>query len=177
MDSTPIFKYFAPKGELLEPPPSSHPILTNGYELRPTLIAMVREQSFSGWEDENPYTHLRELEQLCSCLIFSGMTQETIKWKLFPFSLLGRADQWYAHTVGGVHGNWDELRDKFCLAFFPLSRIATLWIELLTFQQKETLGAAGARFLSLINTGPNLSLANHILLHHFHLGLSKEAAL
>jgi hypothetical protein len=32
--------------------------------------------------------------------------------------------QWYAHTVGGVNGNWDELRDKFCLAFFPLSRIA-----------------------------------------------------
>jgi hypothetical protein len=72
------------------------------------------------------------------------MAQETIKWKLFPFSLLGRAKQWYAHAVGGVHGNWDELRDKFCLAFFPLSRIATLRIELLTFQQKEkeTIGAA-----------------------------------
>jgi hypothetical protein len=48
MDSTPIFKYSAPKGELLEPPPSSHPILTNGYELRPAFIAMVREQPFSG---------------------------------------------------------------------------------------------------------------------------------
>jgi hypothetical protein len=48
MDSTPIFKYYAPKGELLEPPPSSHPILTNGYELRPAFIAMVWEQPFSG---------------------------------------------------------------------------------------------------------------------------------
>ena len=34
-----------------------------------------------------------------------------------------------------------------------------------------------ARFLSLINTGPNLSLPDHVLLYHFHLGLSKEAAL
>ena len=121
MDSTPIFKYSAPKGELFEPPSSSHPILTNDYELRPAFIATVHEQPFSRQEDKNPYTHLREFEHLCSCLTFSSMTQETIKWKLFLFSLLGRAKQWYAQTVGGINGNWDELRDKFYLAFFPLS--------------------------------------------------------
>jgi hypothetical protein len=43
MDFTPIYKFFAPKGDLLELPPSSHPILTDGYELRPTFIAMVQE--------------------------------------------------------------------------------------------------------------------------------------
>jgi hypothetical protein len=91
MDSTPIYKYSTPKGNLLEPPPSSHPILTNGYELRPAFIAMVQEQSFSGLEDEDPYTHLRGFELLCSCLTIAGMTQETLKWKLFPFSLFGRA--------------------------------------------------------------------------------------
>ena len=109
MDSTPIFKYSAPKGKSLELPQSSHPILTNGYELCLAFIAMVRAQPFSGREYENPYTHLREFEQLCSCLIFSRMTQETIKWKLFPFSLLGRAKQWYAHAIRGVDGSWDEL--------------------------------------------------------------------
>jgi hypothetical protein len=133
MDSTPIFKYSAPKGDSLEPPPSSHPILIDGYELRPAFIAMVREQSSSGIEDENPYTHLREIEQLCSCLTIAGMTQETIKKKLFLFSLLGTGKQWYAHTIG-VNGNWDELRDKVFLSFFPLSRIAALRIEVLTFQ-------------------------------------------
>jgi hypothetical protein len=107
------------------------------------------------------------------------MTQETIKWKLFLFSLLGKAKQWYAHTVGGVNGNWDKLRDKFCLAFFPISKVAALRIELLSFQQKEkeTLGAAWARFLSLMNTGPNLSLPDYVVLYHFYLGLSKEDAL
>ena len=58
MDFTPIYKFFAPKGELLEPPPSSHPILTNGYDLGPDLIAMIQEQPFSGQVDEDPYTHL-----------------------------------------------------------------------------------------------------------------------
>jgi hypothetical protein len=108
MDFTPIHKFSAPKGESLEPPQSPKPITTSGYELHPNFIAMVRDQSFSGKEDENPYTHLWEFEQLCFCLYIAGVTHETIKWKLF-LSLFGRAKQWYAHTVGGVHENWDEL--------------------------------------------------------------------
>jgi hypothetical protein len=108
MDSTPIHKFSTTKGEFLEPPQSLKPITTSVYELRPGFIAMVQELSFSGQEDENHYTHLWEFEQLCFCLHISRMTHETIKWKLFPFSLLGRAKQWYAHSVG-VHGNWDEL--------------------------------------------------------------------
>ena len=79
MDSTPILKYSAPKGESLEPPQSSRPILINGYELHPAFIAMVREQTFSREEDKNPYVHLREFEQLCSCLDISGMRHETLK--------------------------------------------------------------------------------------------------
>ena len=109
MDSTPIYKLSAPKGELLEPPQSSRPILTSSYELYPAFIAMLLEQTFFGEEDENPYVHLREFEQLCSCLNILGMTHETLKWKLFPFSLLERAKQWYAHTVRSVNGDWGEL--------------------------------------------------------------------
>jgi hypothetical protein len=136
MDSTPIHKFFAPKDEFLEPPQSSRLITASSYELRPGFIAMVQDQSFSGLENEDPYTHLREFEMLCSCLTIAGMTQQTLKWKLFPFSLLGRAKQWYAHSVRGVNGNWDELRDKFCHAFFPLSKKAALRREILNFEQK-----------------------------------------
>jgi hypothetical protein len=91
MDSTPIHKFSALEGEFLEPPQSSRPIIASSYELCPGFIAMVQDQSFSRLENEDPYTHLRESELLCSCLTIAGMTQETLKWKLFPFSLLGRA--------------------------------------------------------------------------------------
>jgi hypothetical protein len=179
MDSTPIYKFSAPKGELIEPPQSAHPILTDGYEIRPAFIAMVREQTFSGKEDENPYVHIREFEQLCSCLNIPGMKHETLKWKLFSFSLSDRAKQWYAHNSRSVSGNWEELREKFCLAFFPISQIITLRLEILNFKQKEkeTIGAAWARFSSLILSGPDLSLLDQVLLQHFHYGLNKEAAL
>ena len=69
---------------------------------------MVQEQTFSGEEAKNSYVHLWEFEQLCSCLNISGMTNETLKWKVFPFSLAERAKQWYAHTIRSVNGDWDE---------------------------------------------------------------------
>ena len=41
-----------PSSEYLEPPSSCHAILSDGYEIRPSLVAMVRAQYFSGKKDE-----------------------------------------------------------------------------------------------------------------------------
>jgi len=41
MDSTPIHKFSAPKGEFLEPPQSLKPITSSSFELKPGFIAMV----------------------------------------------------------------------------------------------------------------------------------------
>ena len=105
MESSTIYNLSAPKGEFVEPPQSSKPIIASGYELCPSFIAMVREQPFLGLDYENPYHHLREFEQLCACLTIAGMSQETLRWKLFPFSLDNKAKQWYADNVGKVTGD------------------------------------------------------------------------
>ena len=64
---------------------------------------MVQNLSFAGEEDENPYTYLRGLEEVCSCLLIEGMTRNTLKWKLFLFSLMGVAKHWYARHVESAH--------------------------------------------------------------------------
>ena len=169
MENLSIQNLSAPKGEFVEPPQSLKPIIASSFELRPSFIAMVREQTFSGHDNENPCHHQREFEQLCSCLSITGMAQETLRWKLFPFSLSERVRQWYAHNVGKVNREWEELRDMFYLAFFPISRITSLRKEILNFHQdeKESLGAAWARFPKLTHVGPNLSIPDHVLLQHF----------
>ena len=108
----------------------------------------------------------------------SGMTHKTLKWKLFPFSLSEEAKQWYIRVVGCVNGSWIELWDRFCSAFFPLSRICALRTEILTFRQnnKESIGVAWARFTLVAKSGPDLSLPEHSLLQHFYAGLDKESA-
>ena len=84
---------------------------------------MVRAQPISRHENEDPCHHLQEFKEMCSCLSILGMTQETLRWKLFPFSLMEKAKHWYANAIGSMNGDWDELKDKFYLAFFPMSRI------------------------------------------------------
>jgi hypothetical protein len=146
MDSNPtLFDFSAPKGDHLEPPSSSHPIKTTNYELRHALIAMVQGNLFARTKEEIPYIHLRGFEQICSIIVIDGMTRQTLKWKLFPFSLMGGAKKWYYSLVGRTEGIWEKLREKFCLTFFPMSRVVTLRLEIPSFKQldKESLGLLG----------------------------------
>ena len=178
MEQLSLLQLSTPKSEFCEPASSADPILSTCYELSSGYIALVQEHSFSGRDCENPYHHLHEFEQVCSCLKISGMTHETLKWKLFPFSLSEEARQWYIRVVGSINGSWNELRDIFCSAFFPLSRIRALRTEILTLHQndKESIGVAWARFTLLVKSGPDLSLPEHLLLQHFYAGLDKESA-
>jgi len=157
MDQTILFDYATPSGAELEPPSSSQAILAVRYELRPSLISMVQENFLSGERDENPYTDLRDFEQLCSCIHIQWMRRVTLKWKLFPFSLTGKASRWYSRYVGSVDGEWEKLQAMFCLTYFPISRVARLHREILNFKQeeKESLGAAWARITDLAFSGPD----------------------
>jgi hypothetical protein len=95
---------------------------------------------------------------------------------LFPFSLTGKAKQWYICAIGSTDADWDELKDKFCLVFFPMSRIGSLPRAILDFEQNEgSIGAAWARFSTLIHVGPDFSLPNGMILCLFCLGLDVTA--
>jgi len=98
---------------------------------------------------------------------------------LFPFSLTEKAKQWYTQAIESTNRDWDELKDKFCLAIFPISRIVSLPKAILDFKQheKESIGAAWARFSVLIHVGLDLSLPNNILLRLFCLGVDIHADL
>ena len=148
LESTPIYQYGAPMGTSLQSQESLKHILTPGYELRPRLINMVQDQPFSGKGDENPYSHLNEFEQTCACLRITGMSDETLRWKLFPFSLTGKAERWYNLTIESRQGDWEALCSSFCLQFFSISRVVRLCLEVLSFRQEknESLGMAWEHF-------------------------------
>ena len=119
MDNTPIYQYAKPMSASLEPPKSSKPILTLGYELCPCFIKLIQEQSFLGEGDKNPFSHLQEFEKTCACLCIAGMSNKTLRWKLFPFSLMERAKQWYNKTIGSMQGDWKCYALNFVYVSFP----------------------------------------------------------
>jgi hypothetical protein len=98
---------------------------------------MVYNQSFLEKEDKNSYLHLQEFEQTCDCLCIEGMFDETLRWKLFPFSLKGRAKQQYSQTIESKQGDWGTLRSSFCSDFFPISKVVSLRANVLSFKQKD----------------------------------------
>jgi hypothetical protein len=89
-----------------------------------------------------------------------------------------KAMQWYTYVIESTNGDLNELKDKFHLAFFPMSHIDSLPRAILDFEQrKESIGAAWARFSMLIHTGLDSSLLDNILLHLFCLGIDIKADL
>jgi hypothetical protein len=65
------------------------------------------------------------------------MSNETLRWKVFPFSLEGKAKIWYKRTAPSKEGNWEALCSSFCLDFFPIAKIVYLCSEILYFTQEE----------------------------------------
>ena len=108
-DSKSIYQFATPSETDLLPWESSQPIQTSQYRLSSRLIAMIQNLSFSGKEDENRYLHIRDFEQTSDCLRIEGISDTTLCWKLFPFSLRGEARQWYNQKVSQQRGEWGVL--------------------------------------------------------------------
>jgi hypothetical protein len=76
-----------------------------------------------------------------------------------------------------MQGDWKTLCSKFCLGFFPISSVVSLWKEVLNFRQleEESLVMSWDCFNDLIITGPDLAIQDLVLLQYFYMGLSKDS--
>ncbi|CAO2144454.1 unnamed protein product [Urochloa humidicola] len=56
---------------------------------------MVQASPFCGKANEEASAHLQQFQELCSTFTIRGVSEDAIHLHLFPFSLLGRAKQWF----------------------------------------------------------------------------------
>ncbi|MVG17109.1 hypothetical protein EF849_22015, partial [Aeromonas jandaei] len=77
------------------------------FELKPALITMVQASPFCGKAHEDANAHLQQFLEICGTFTIKGITQEAIRLRLFPFSLLGKAKQWF-YTDRSAVGTWDK---------------------------------------------------------------------
>jgi hypothetical protein len=104
------------------------------------------------------------------------MCNETLRCKLFSFSLTGKAKHWYNRHVGSTQGDWEVLCSNFCLQFFSIFKVAKLRREIICFEQqkKESLGEAWECFDAIVNSGPSLAFPEPMLLQYFFIGLNRK---
>ena len=67
----------------------------NGFKLKPALINIVQANQFCGKTHEDASAHLQHFLEIYRTFTIKGVTQDAILLRLFPFSLLGKAKQWF----------------------------------------------------------------------------------
>ncbi|KAL6524311.1 hypothetical protein OROGR_016745 [Orobanche gracilis] len=105
------------------------------FELKPSIIQLI--PSFYGLEREDPYMHVKEFLDICSTFRFQNFSDESVKLRLFPFSLKDKAKFWLNSLQAKTITSWDQLVNKFLAKFFPMSKTDSLRREISEFFQKE----------------------------------------
>jgi hypothetical protein len=103
-------------GELCTPDIIDLPILNleeigRSFEMKTSTIRMVQHSPFTGKED--PKLHLQAFIKLCQTFNMDGVTQDQMRARLYPFSLLGKALQWFHSQPAETVQNWNTLMKAF----------------------------------------------------------------
>ncbi|KAI9071865.1 hypothetical protein K1719_046164 [Acacia pycnantha] len=64
----------------------------NNFEIKPSLISLVQQRSFSGSDLEDPNQHIETFLQICDTIKMNGVSEAAIRVRLFPFSLTGKQE-------------------------------------------------------------------------------------
>ena len=66
--------------------------LVEDVEVRPYLVPLL--PTFHGMENENPYTHIQDFEEVCTTFKEGTIDMDLLKLKSFPLTLKDKAKIW-----------------------------------------------------------------------------------
>ena len=75
--------------------------------VRPYLVP--RFPTFHDMENENPYTHIREFEEVCTTFKEGAIDMDLLKLKAFSLTLKDKAKIWLNSLRSRTIRNWAEL--------------------------------------------------------------------
>jgi len=91
-------------------------------ELRTSLITMVQANQFCGLPSDDASAHLQHFLELCDTIVIKDVAPASIRLRLFPFSLAGKAKQWFYKEKEAVH-MWDKCSMAFLMKFSPWAKL------------------------------------------------------
>nr|AAX92872.1 Transposable element protein, putative [Oryza sativa Japonica Group] len=95
------------------------------FDLKSSLITMAQASPFCGKPNEDANAHLQQFLEICSTYTIKGISPDAVRLRLFPFSLLGRAKQWFYANRAAVN-TWDKcstlILQNFYNGLMPMSR-------------------------------------------------------
>jgi len=158
--------------------PTGPDVNTGGenFEIKTGLITMVQASPFCGKANENASAHLQQFLELCSTFVIKGVSQDAIRLRLFLFSLLGRAKQWF-YANNTIVDTWDKCAKAFLAKFFLTGETNALRGRISSFQQasNKLIPEAWERLQEYIHACPHHGVDNWLILQNFYNGLTQSA--
>jgi hypothetical protein len=103
-----------------------------------------------------------------------GVTQDQMRARLFPFSLLGKALQWFYSQSAETVQNWYTLVRAFMKEYYSPGKTQSLHDKIATFAQypTETISKAFERFNEYTRAVPHHKFPKEDLVQKFYQGLT-----
>ena len=162
-------------GDHIHPPRVSAPSciipLAEDVAMRPYLVPLL--PTFHGMENENPYTHIRDFEEVCMTFKEGTFDMDLIKLKAFLLTLKDKAEIWLNSLRPRTIRNWAELQAEFLKKFFSAHRTNNLKRKIYTFATNDSEGfyQCWERYLETINACPHHGFNTWMLVNHFYDGM------
>ena len=140
--------------------------------VRPYLVPLL--PTYHGMENENPYTHLRDFEEVCTTFKEGMMDMDLLKLKAFPLTLKDKAKVWLNSLRPRTIRNWVELQAEFLKKFFSAHKTNNLKRQIYTFaaHDGEKFYQCWERFMETISACPHHGFDTWMLVNHFYGGMS-----
>ncbi|CAA7030840.1 unnamed protein product [Microthlaspi erraticum] len=155
-----------------------HPPLParNDYEIKPQIIALVRQNQFNGLPAEHPLDHIENFEEICSTTRSNGVSADYLKCKLFSFSLGDKASRWLKSLPAHSITTWDEYKAAFINHFYTKQRSISVRNKISNFRQanNESFYEALDRFKEYIRDCPNHGFNEGNLWNIFYRGIDHK---
>ena len=104
---------------------------TEDVSVKPYLVPLL--PTFHGMENENPYTHIQDFEEVCTTFKEGAIDMELMKLKAFPLTLKDKAKIWLNSLRLSTIRNWIEMQVEFLKKFFNKHKTNTLKRHIYTF--------------------------------------------
>ena len=140
--------------------------------VRPYLVPLL--PTYHGMENENPYTHIRDFEEVCTTFKEGMMDMDLLKLKAFPLTLKDKAKIWLNSLRPRTIRNWAELQAEFLKKFFSAHKTNNLKRQIYTFAalDGERFYQCWERFMETISACPHHGFDTWMLVNHFYDGMS-----
>ena len=140
--------------------------------VRPYLVPLL--PTFHGMENENPYTHIREFEEVCTTFKEGVSDMDLLKMNAFPLTLKDKAKIWLNSLRPRTIINWADLQAEFLKKFFSTTKTNSLKRKIYTYStyDNEKFYQCWERFMETIIACPHHGFDTWMLVNHFYDGMS-----